>query len=380
MEGANHLFKGMGQSTPPDGKTHFLKAVFKQDEFSLSSRVEYTSGVKNNVMEDLAKLFQLGDQEHKGFLIRRDMQRLEGELSLSADQLEAVFDSLDSESQGYLTLDKFLLGYSKHRTGSKDVNSNEENIVVKDVLIPNEVGSLINDISNYMFVTNSTSERMKELSQIISDGQLLCLWEKLLSSLNDDMKRTQEHIFQLENLMNSRETQHKSYVRKLFEDVETQLREEKDRVLDEEASKLKAYKEQMTNELDRRAEDVRFLTEQNSQLEAKLTESMHQEHKYKMLVKHIASDQEVYANQIENLHKSTLDLQNELERVKAEAMDKNQEEYWRGYRTAQMKATFEEDSFVQQLKMLRNMQSILSPDHIDQLATSYRLKKNKSSA
>jgi hypothetical protein len=54
--------------------------------------------------------------------------------------------------------------------------------------------------------------------------------------------------------------------------------------------------------------------------------------------------QEVYANQIENLHKSTLDLQNELERVKAEAMDKNQEEYWRGYRTAQMKATFEEDS------------------------------------
>lgn len=64
-------------------------------------------------MEDLAKLFQLGDQEHKGFLIRRDMQRLEGELSLSADQLEAVFDSLDSESQGYLTLDKFLLGYSK---------------------------------------------------------------------------------------------------------------------------------------------------------------------------------------------------------------------------------------------------------------------------
>lgn len=67
----------------------------------------------SQVMEDLAKLFQVGDEEHKGFLIRRDMQRLQGELSLSAEELEAVFDSLDNESQGYLTLDKFLIGYSK---------------------------------------------------------------------------------------------------------------------------------------------------------------------------------------------------------------------------------------------------------------------------
>uniref|UniRef100_A0A8D8W2D6 Uncharacterized protein n=1 Tax=Cacopsylla melanoneura TaxID=428564 RepID=A0A8D8W2D6_9HEMI len=149
---------------------------------------------------------------------------------------------------------------------------------------------------NRFFSVSRTNGHLKELSQIISDGQLVTLWEKLLSCLNEDMKRTQEHIFQLENLMNTRETQHKSYVRKLFEDMETQLREEKDRVLEEEEKKLNAYKEQIAEELNRKAEDLRVLTEQNNQLDNKLTESNHQEHKYKMLVKTLTSDQVTFAS------------------------------------------------------------------------------------
>uniref|UniRef100_A0A8D8W3W0 Uncharacterized protein n=1 Tax=Cacopsylla melanoneura TaxID=428564 RepID=A0A8D8W3W0_9HEMI len=86
--------------------------------------------------------------------------------------------------------------------------------------------------------------------------------------------------------------------------------------------------------------------------------------------------QEVYASQIESLQKSTLDLQNGLENMKAQALAKYQEEYCRGFRTAQLKAAFEEDGFIQQLKLLRNMQTMLSPDHVDKLAASIRFKNN----
>uniref|UniRef100_A0A8D8TN40 Uncharacterized protein n=1 Tax=Cacopsylla melanoneura TaxID=428564 RepID=A0A8D8TN40_9HEMI len=98
--------------------------------------------------------------------------------------------------------------------------------------------------------------------------------------------------------------------------------------------------------------------------------------KYKILVKTLTSDQEVYASQIESLQKSTLDLQNGLENMKAQALAKYQEEYCRGFRTAQLKAAFEEDGFIQQLKLLRNMQTMLSPDHVDKLAASIRFKNN----
>lgn len=40
-------------------------------------------------------------------------QRLNGELPLSADELENVFDSLDSDGNGFLTLEEFSSGFSK---------------------------------------------------------------------------------------------------------------------------------------------------------------------------------------------------------------------------------------------------------------------------
>ena len=58
-----------------------------------------------------ADLFAICDQEDKGFVTKRDMQRLKDELPLGPDQLENVFDALDQDQNGYLTLDEFTNGY-----------------------------------------------------------------------------------------------------------------------------------------------------------------------------------------------------------------------------------------------------------------------------
>lgn len=70
-------------------------------------------------MEVLAKqksheLFALCDTEEKGFITKRDMQRLQTEIGLDPEQLEAVFDSLDDDKNGYLTLEEFTSGFGKH--------------------------------------------------------------------------------------------------------------------------------------------------------------------------------------------------------------------------------------------------------------------------
>ncbi len=56
-------------------------------------------------------LFAICDQEDKGFVTKRDMQRLKDELPLGPDQLESVFDALDQDGNGYLTLDEFTRGF-----------------------------------------------------------------------------------------------------------------------------------------------------------------------------------------------------------------------------------------------------------------------------
>ena len=59
------------------------------------------------------EIFNMCDQEEKGFITKRDMQRLQRDLPLTPDQLEVVFDSLDSAGNGYLTLKEFADGFGE---------------------------------------------------------------------------------------------------------------------------------------------------------------------------------------------------------------------------------------------------------------------------
>ena len=63
------------------------------------------------------ELFNLCDTEQKGFIIKKDMQRLREELGVEPEQLEDVFDSLDNDHNGYLTLEEFTCKINLLRTG-----------------------------------------------------------------------------------------------------------------------------------------------------------------------------------------------------------------------------------------------------------------------
>ena len=73
--------------------------------------IEPSTELAGNMQQLIAakaeELFNLCDTEQKGFIIKKDMQRLRDELGVEPEQLEDVFDSLDIDHNGYLTLEEF---------------------------------------------------------------------------------------------------------------------------------------------------------------------------------------------------------------------------------------------------------------------------------
>lgn len=68
---------------------------------------ETTEEFQELIATKAAELFGLCDKEKKGFIIKRDIQHLRDELDVEPEQLEDVFDTLDIDHNGYLTLEEF---------------------------------------------------------------------------------------------------------------------------------------------------------------------------------------------------------------------------------------------------------------------------------
>lgn len=85
---------------------------------SLSQRRDTTISLNENDMQAMmvqkaCELFAVCDVENNGYITKKEMQRLQKELPLNPEQLENVFDSLDDDQNGQLTLEEFTAGFGK---------------------------------------------------------------------------------------------------------------------------------------------------------------------------------------------------------------------------------------------------------------------------
>ena len=84
------------------------------------------SDLKSLLKLRAVELFRQCDKEDKGFINKRDIQRMKEPLGLSAELLEEVFESLDYDGNGYLTLEEFTAGFSTYLGTSSSFEENED--------------------------------------------------------------------------------------------------------------------------------------------------------------------------------------------------------------------------------------------------------------
>ncbi|XP_026221280.1 EF-hand calcium-binding domain-containing protein 4A isoform X2 [Anabas testudineus] len=260
--------RGLPAGSPRPGRVHSPLA---------SPREMVPGSPKLETMGTAKELFVLCDKEGKGFITKRDMQRLQGELPLSPEQLETVFESLDRGSNGFLTPAEFSTGLGE-LVGLEDTTERSREEAEKDM---DQV-----DWSQEAAAARFVSILMElGADKIFNDHQeLYCLWcelqrdrPELLSVLEGILVHTVSHLQDsirerdsLEQALSRRESEHDQVVRSIYEEMEIQIREEREKRLDQDSIRQKQRGQQLEEELKLREQELENVLNKQKELETRI--------------------------------------------------------------------------------------------------------------
>ncbi|KAK0049344.1 ras and EF-hand domain-containing protein-like isoform X3, partial [Biomphalaria pfeifferi] len=196
------------------------------------------------------ELFRLCDKEEKGFINKSDMQRLRAELPVSPDQLEVVFDSLDNDGNGFLTLEEFTEGFGSF-LGIRSPSASREHYDEENeetTLYEGEAG-----VADPALEEKHFKEMLHHIGavHVFQDEDIIkAMWQKLhheepdmastfeefIARVASDIKRSKVDFQSLEAALLSKNNEHEKEEKAKEKQVRTELEqqlEEKERQLHE---------------------------------------------------------------------------------------------------------------------------------------------------
>jgi small GTP-binding protein len=237
----------------------------------VEQNTEVTGNMQHLIAAKAEELFNLCDTEEKGFIIKKDMQRLRDELGVEPEQLEDVFDSLDIDHNGYLTLEEFTSGFgiflgdqigggNEQEMIEHNPNDKEEQQLFHDTLDSLGAKDLYDDEETIMGLWMKLRE---------NDPTLLRQFEQFIGKITQEIRRSKLDHRSIEAALQSKSSVHESEIKKLYDEMEQQIKAEKAKVLAQEKLKERELREQMERELRIKEQQLSEVTKKQSDLEMK---------------------------------------------------------------------------------------------------------------
>ncbi|XP_019712670.1 EF-hand calcium-binding domain-containing protein 4A isoform X1 [Hippocampus comes] len=336
------------------------------------------ASLQAETMGKAKQLFVLCDKEGKGFITKRDMQRLQMELPLSPEQLETVFESLDRERNGFLTPLEFSTGLGE-LMGQKDTPEQSQELADKgtDQVDWSEDTATIRltDILNQLGA-DKMSDSKQELCSLWCELQrdrpeLLRLLEGILLHAVTHLQDSIRERDSLEQALRRRESEHDQIVRSIYEEMETQIREEREKRLAQESIRQKQRGIQVEEELKMRDQELEITLIRQKELESRMQQ--------------LICEQATIREQNQELHTLNVQLQEQAESSREQLqaamvqlaqlqLSAAQEQVARQQNVLKVSRNLqkEKDSLLRQLGLLRDMNKRLQDEKDAQLTKKRR--------
>uniref|UniRef100_A0A8C4IBQ9 Calcium release activated channel regulator 2Ab n=1 Tax=Dicentrarchus labrax TaxID=13489 RepID=A0A8C4IBQ9_DICLA len=238
------------------------------------------------LLEKTKEFFRTCDVEGKGFITRTDMRRLHRELPLSAEELEDVFDSLDTDHTGYLTLEAFSSGFSQFLHGRRiSVAENQVPSPVfraKEALYQSQWEAKLSAVEDeeeghfcMLLESLGASNVFEDPGEVRSlwaqlrrdEPHLLSNFEEFLARVTHQIKEAHQDKKEMESALQRKAATHDSEIRHLYEEMEAQIKNEKDRLLLKDSERLQLRSHDLEHQLYSKEKELDLLFQKQKRLE-----------------------------------------------------------------------------------------------------------------
>uniref|UniRef100_A0A7N8WKR8 Calcium release activated channel regulator 2Ab n=1 Tax=Mastacembelus armatus TaxID=205130 RepID=A0A7N8WKR8_9TELE len=324
----------------------------------------------NALLDKTKEFFQTCDVEGKGFITRTDMRRLHRELPLSAEELEDVFDSLDSDQSGFLTLEAFSSGFS--RFPSVRVPARPENLS-KEALYQSQWEAKLSGVEDeeerhfcMLLESLGASNVFEDPGEVRSlwaqlrrdEPHLLSNFEEFLARVTHQIKEACQEKKEMESALQRKAATHDSEIRHLYEEMEAQIKNEKDRLLLKDSERLQLRSQDLEHQLFSKERELDQLFQKQKRLELQCRElsSEKQESHVENVKLKMTNDELLRA--LDSTSQELALAQEQLALLQEQAAQLHQEKDMEMYRITEGLQR-EKQSLMKQLDLLRYEKNIL---------------------
>ncbi|KRY13850.1 Ras and EF-hand domain-containing protein [Trichinella patagoniensis] len=253
--------------------------------------------ILENVAFDTARqFFTICDRDSKGYLLKGDMQRLResGLCNLSIEELEMVFDSLDEDHNGILTMEEFIFGFgefvkSTHpemveltEDESEQASSQQLQCITntdEDVEEREKFQTFLRQIGAEDLFADENTEQLWQILRN-DNPNVLNKFEAFLKNLSSEMKSVRDKM--CATTQNKRQD-----LNRLYTDVEQQIKQETERCLKNEQEKMQKLQWSLENEIESKNLQLQELSEKFSMAQTKMENMEYDKEKSRVLLEKI---------------------------------------------------------------------------------------------
>uniref|UniRef100_A0A8C6KNX7 Calcium release activated channel regulator 2A n=1 Tax=Nothobranchius furzeri TaxID=105023 RepID=A0A8C6KNX7_NOTFU len=228
------------------------------------------------LLDKTKEFFQTCDVEGKGFIHRTDMRRLHRELPLSAEELEDVFDSLDTDHTGHLTLAAFSSRFSRF-PGLVPVSKAKEALYqsqwearlsgMEDEEEEGHFTMLLESLGASNVFEDPDEVRSLWAKLRRDEPHLLSNFEEFLARVTHQIKEAHQERTEMESALQRKAATHNSEIRHLYEEMEAQIKTEKDRLLLQDSERIQLHSQDLEHQLLSKERELDHLFQKQKRLE-----------------------------------------------------------------------------------------------------------------